>query len=775
MTENNNSLEKQNIPYWHTIVLWLGMLLLAFHACTHIVAAGDTWVALACGKHFYNHSVDTVEPFSFNSHRAGPTAQDIEIWPDWAKRLTKIVGIDTVKKLHPTGWINQNWGTHLIYYTVAKAFGSDGEYNYNMLIVWKFVVTFLALICVYKLGRVLGANRYLSAISAGFAMFVGRTFIDVRPAVFSNLLVPLFVLILALTVYRNIRYIWLIVPLTVFWCNVHGGYIYIFIMLAPFIGLNLLTSISNERFVSLGFKGTCHVIYASIAAFIVSIILNPFHLTNLTHTKIIMFSKHAESWKNVHEWHSAFEWDNRVGTGKPFLIMFIIAWVVLALWFIARFFKPTISGKLRRQVKKTKTEGFEWPKIDLAILAIVTLTVYMAVRSRRFIPLAAAVACPLIALYIQQAFEMITAGSRFKKNQQLIPAALPAMFVNLLIMALTVLIITLGTIWSMKFKLVYLDRWANDDKRTSIFMRMTASYMKPFEVCQFINDNKLSGHMFNHWTEGGAVSFGQIPNPETGHIPLKLFMDGRAQAAYDHKTYKLWAEIKRGGPTVTRAAMAGRELTSTDYVEIGKWINEKLKAYDVWVVLMPSTQVNDPRYNCFTRSLSSTKNWRIAYLDNSQYLYIDTNTAKGKELINKVINQQATYPNEFSKFLSIGYNLLFLRDEKASLMGFEYILKAFEIDPSEASMRLLRASVKRGHIRSRALSNREKFLADFTTNKNVYEKESGYLKKLMAARLAAGYLSAKYNRSNPEKSKPYIVFSENCAKEFKKLYEKAKW
>ena len=53
--------------------------------------------------------------------------------------------------------------------------------------------------------------------------------------------------------------------------------------------------------------------------------------------------------------------------------------------------------------------------------------------------------------------------------------------------------------------------------------------------------------------------------------------------------------------------------------------------------------------------------------------------------------------------------------------------------------------------------------------------ESGYLKKLMAARLAAGCLSAKYNRSNPEKSKPYIVFSANCAKEFKKLYEKAKW
>jgi len=798
MTENNNLLEKQNIPYWHTVVLWVGMLLLAFHACTHIVAAGDTWVALACGKHFYNHGIDTVEPFSFNSHKAGPTAETMKLhseelikstsgkkgpvvsikkwwagkaanyenWPDWLKSFSQ--------RVHPTGWINQNWGTHLIYYTLAKSFGSDGQYNYNMLIVWKFTVTFLALICVYKLGRVIGASRYLSAISAGFAMFVGRTFVDVRPAVFSNLLVPLFLLILALTVYRNIRYIWLLVPFTIFWCNVHGGYIYIFIMLVPFIGLNLLTSIPNHRFVSLGFKGTCHVIYASIATFILSIILNPFHLTNLTHTQIIMFSEHAASWKNVHEWHPAFEWSNRVGTGKPFLVMFIIAWVVLVFWFVARFFKPRIAGKLRRQVKKTKTEGFEWPKIDLAMLAIVALTVYMAVRSRRFIPIAAAVGCPLIALYIEQAFKMISAGSRFKKDQQLVPAVLPPMFVNIVVIALTVLVITLGTIWSMRFKLVYLDRWADDDKRTSIFMRMTASYMKPFEVCQFINDNKLSGHMFNHWTEGGAVSFGQNPDPETGHIPLKLFMDGRAQAAYDHKTYRLWASIKHGGPTVRRAAMAGRELTTADYVEIGKWIDQQLKPYDVWVVLMPSTQVYDPRYNIFTRGLSSTNNWRVAYLDNLQYLYVNTDTTKGKELINKVITQQAIYPDEFSKLLSTGYNLLFLNDDKASLLGFQYIVKALEIDPSETSMRLLIASLKRSHLRSKAYLQIEKFLADFIANKNTYVERSGYLKRLVAARLAANYLAARYKRPDPGKSRSYTALDAKYAEEFKKL-QRAKW
>ena len=56
---------------------WMAMIIFAFHASTHMVGAGDTWVAMACGRHFLNHGVDTVEPFSANSHRAGPTEEDI--------------------------------------------------------------------------------------------------------------------------------------------------------------------------------------------------------------------------------------------------------------------------------------------------------------------------------------------------------------------------------------------------------------------------------------------------------------------------------------------------------------------------------------------------------------------------------------------------------------------------------------------------------------------------------------------------------------------------
>ena len=168
MAELSESPKKYKYPLWQMAIFWAGIMVFTFHACSHMVAAGDTWVAMACGRHFSNHGVDTVEPFSANSHRPGPTEKELEKFPEWLR--------PAVKKFHPTGWINQNWGTHLMFYTLAKTFGSEGHYNYDMLIVWKFVVNILAVICIYYLGRLIGAEPFLAAVAAAFltAIFVTK-------------------------------------------------------------------------------------------------------------------------------------------------------------------------------------------------------------------------------------------------------------------------------------------------------------------------------------------------------------------------------------------------------------------------------------------------------------------------------------------------------------------------------------------------------------------------------------------------------------------------
>ena len=180
------------------ILAWLGMLIFACHACTRMVAAGDTWVAMACGRHFINHGVDTVEPFSANSHKPGPTAEEVEKWPEWAQWITDKVGLETVKKWHPTGWVNQNWLTHVIFYWLSTTLGSEEEPHYNALVYWKFAIYILIVICLFYTGVTLGVNPALSAVFACFAMFIGRSLFDVRPAGFSNLLVASFLFILVI-------------------------------------------------------------------------------------------------------------------------------------------------------------------------------------------------------------------------------------------------------------------------------------------------------------------------------------------------------------------------------------------------------------------------------------------------------------------------------------------------------------------------------------------------------------------------------------------------
>jgi hypothetical protein len=945
---------------WPMILGWLAMLIFALHASTHMVGAGDTWVAMACGRHFINHGVDTIEPFSANSHKAGPTKEEIETWPGWAQWIAGKVGMKAVKYWHPTGWVNQNWLTHVIFYwlTHLSPFADAKTFSFNTLVYWKFAIYIITVICVYYTGRLLGVNPALSAMFACFAMFAGRSFIDVRPAGFSNLLVAVFLLILVLATYRSILYIWLIVPLTVFWCNVHGGYIYAFIMLVPFVVLNLLTSISKGRFVSIGLKGVYHTIAAGFITFVAVIIFNPFHLTNLTHTFVISVSKHAEMWRSVNEWHPAFEWQNPVGTGFPFLVLLILSIGLTSFWFFSYFFKPKLlrapKDELEAQEKQFKflsaifgcvaaificwvtfisfsfvradatslllctafvcilllsiyksvhfiyltvplillAVGFadpgwlkvlskwfnepdwlqnipkgylgryiypfvtlpvyviihvfvslfsktlrfrlrdiafvvfaavvslllmilifnpfkfkmpllnavkqfwelhriwapeyeknlgitykhlfgvlyivnigsiviwlvlpylrklfglipdkisedsqivqyELPKIDLPLMVIAALTIYMAYRSRRFIPIAAIAACPIIAMFIDQMSRTISAVYNFYKHRSFSVSPMPYNLQIFFIFAATIAVIAFGTGWGLEFKRVYLDPWPTDPRFTSVFMRMTASNVKPFGACKFIRANKLKGKMFNYWTEGGFIAWGQEPDPNTGQTPLQLFIDGRAQAAYEPRAYQIWSAIMSGGPAVQSAMI--RKI-SPDYFKAGQWINEHLKRYDVWVVLMPlsdSEVYNGP----LIKGLERNPDWALVFYTNAEKLFVDVTTPQGKELFEGISNGKTVYPDEFPKDLVIAYNNL---GDTTKEQGLNFAIKAFNLCPSQVPMLIILSLAQYYAEMQPSVSDFCKsYFDEFVKNKSLYAKQDGYLYRIWAALLAGGYL-----------------------------------
>ncbi|MEN6309465.1 MAG: hypothetical protein ABFD91_17085 [Anaerohalosphaeraceae bacterium] len=769
MTEINQSTGTARFGLLACLIIWAGITVFGFYASTHMVAAGDTWVALACGRHHANHGVDVAEPFSFNSHKPGPTDEQLAGWPAWTHGL--------IRTIHPTGWINQNWLTHLTFYELVHLFGSEDNPNYNMLIVWKFALFIATAFVVYALGRVMRVTPLLAGIAACFAMIIGRSFFDIRPACWSNFFVPLYLLVLALAVYRNIRYIWLLIPVVAIWANFHGGYIYAYMMMVPFCGLHAVSLISRTRLRTIPFKHTLTIGYAAIASFIAMLVFNPYHLTNLTHTFEISVSKHAESWRSVNEWRPAFDFldktrqgaPNPVGNEEAFGVMCIILLIVLIPWVIGHLIRPHLITDKRIKPLDIEKQYANWPKIDLPMLAIALMTTYMAVQSRRFIAIAGPAVCPMIALLLQQAWQTITAASRYKQTSPIEPLAIPPACRRLSLGLYGAVCLGLGLFWGSAFYRIYLAPWPEDSVYNSIFMRMTASNVKPIDVCRFINDNQMTGRMFNYWTEGGAIAFGQKADPKTGEIPLKLFMDGRAQAAYNHDTFTLWQVIYGGTecPAVKNAFLARRAMTDTDYRAMAEWINQMLKPYDVWVVLVPMNQGNSD----FMKALSRSGNWKTAYYDNCQWMMVDTRHEKGETLISSIINGSAVFPNELSRNMTLTKLLPTVFNSNLSSTLEQSAAEAFRIRPCTVTLiELINAGMTTGNHKL-ILDQLTAYLTDFEANRAAYRKQDGYLERLRCAIITSDNLS----RNMPAKKQDYIKLANDYKAEGDTIIDRAMW
>jgi hypothetical protein len=338
---------------------------------------------------------------------------------------------------------------------------------------------------------------------------------------------------------------------------------------------------------------------------------------------------------------------------------------------------------------------------------------------------------------VYQIIQMLAVSRYFQKSGRL---ALPQMsfgLQSLLIAGAATVVIGLGTWWGLKFKNVYIDPWPTETKLTSAFIRMTASAAKPFEACRFITENKMRGNMFNYWTEGGFVAWGQTPDPD-GHTPLQLFMDGRAQAAYNYQAYMLWSEIMAGGSISQKVMARGRNYTPEDYIKIGEWLDVRLKQYKVWVVLMPANQFETP----FVKGLEHNANWRLVYLDDKQKLLVDISTQRGLDIFQGIEDGNTMYPEPSYRNIMISHNaLLFGNTQEQLEKGLKCVMSAFEENPSRTAVQLMQIYYDRyPQLRPTIDGYWKDYLADFHVNKKKYLDSNGYYFRAMGALMAMGHL-----------------------------------
>lgn len=347
----------------------------------------------------------------------------------------------------------------------------------------------------------------------------------------------------------------------------------------------------------------------------------------------------------------------------------------------------------------------------------------------------------------------------------------PSMPVNLqrfFILAAGVAVLSFSIWWTLKFKAVYLDPWHNDPKLTSVFVRMSASDAKPFCAAQFIKDNKLAGKMFNYWTEGGFIAWGQEPDPNTGRTPLQLFMDGRAQAAYAPEAYTVWSNIMFGGPFAQSAKLRNQEF---DYEKIGQWTDEQLKNHNVWVILMPAVQFG----STLVKGIERVPSWFLAFYNNKQKVFVDRTTPQGSKLFEDIVYDRAIYPDDACKYLVKAHNmLLFGEGEIAKKQGFDFAIRALQLDPSQATMLEILSFARIPPLALPAYNLCTNYVDDFIKNKDSLLKQDGYRNRIIAALTACIHLESVAKKQNNSKLAQFYTDKKNAYEDELKCISKEK-
>ncbi len=676
--------------------IWVGCILLIPAVALAIVErpteSGDLWIGFECGRYTTAGGWATQDP-----NRT------------WQMRLLDRFGLHLTfrdpfgaktraydpNSLVNCGWINQNWLSHVIAYRMRTAFGEDeaavarGE---TLIVLWKFVQVTLIGLLMYGTARILGAHPALSTGVVVCAFLIGQDFFDLRANNSSFLFASVMMLILALrrrSQSGTVVY-WMILVMAL-WANTHGGFVFALMAFSTACicdGLNAcLQSRWPKHFVPASRGKLLHLLLCTGLLFAVSAVVTPFGIRNLFHPLLIGMGTEAKIFRQIAEWRPI--WENRFAGMQPYLLLLfsfgaaLLTWLVVWIWL-----RPGAVGG--NQETARVPIRLEWPRLDLAQIGIVSLTALMAIKARRFIPLAGIVAFPVLAHLLRQIGYMIGWGRLNLARERLSEYRRCALALFAACLPVTASLLILGCNYA-RMKSLSRVLHDEDDQRRTVFERMVIPEKHPTGAAWFLSANRIKGVVFNHWIDGGFIAFQQTPDPNTGEPPCKVFIDGRSQAAYDISHYLYWrllnsapnpnyreeygqveAEAQRRGMNATDEAFL--ECLIAEYLEgpsngtdekerkekqqhAAHLLNLALSNPVVFDMILKREEITAALMSLKLRDdfrlYDGLPDWSSVYLDDRHVLFLRNDYPENGELLAKDPIELA-YPDDFSRKLSVG-------------------------------------------------------------------------------------------------------------------------
>lgn len=380
-------------------------------------------------------------------------------------------------------------------------------------------VTFAAL---YVTGWRASGSRLGAGISICVAAAVCHWFLDIRPNGFSLLFLAIVLLI------RDQSWApWLWAPLIALWANVHGG----FAFGIGVIGLCVLVQ-TVERSCEARKVVILPGPWLGVGACLVAWMVNPWGPDLLgLHLHALDIANPSRA--DLIEWQSTpFSLELRDFEGR----FWIMAILMLPGWFWAWRKQPELP-------------------------ALCAVTFAMAVTSRRFIPLFALTAAPLVAV-------SIGAAQRFLMKRVRLLAAPSAAFVA----CGASMIVALWLWQDVRLTPQLLERWTTSDRMP----RAAVRYLNALGPVRVLNDYAWGGYIMLH-------------------APMsRIFIDGRAEAVYDSEVYRDNRALRAVAPDFTKL----------------------LARYPADVALLPSGDA------LVRAMLQLPQPWRILYADASAVLLL---------------------------------------------------------------------------------------------------------------------------------------------------------
>ncbi len=632
---------KEMTPIWVLLICYVFIFAAAFHGSTKVIGGGDTWVAMACGRYYtegdwavrdknrtlqmklldsFGVHITHNDPFSLHSRGYDPDTHGEE------------------------GWINQNWLTHVIFYQCFKTFGGSA------IVVYKFLMSIFTVLFIFWAARTAGIHPIIAAATAATGILMSRSFIDLRPNVASILFAAAMMLIIHKWKKGQVGSIFWMLPLMILWSNIHGGFIYgivVFIILVSgHGGMLLLQKLFADRFEIITIKQWKYLIAGVFIVLIIPVLFSPFGLDNLLHPLLVTSGEDAKIWRSVAEWKSIFD-KQHFGNAEPYKIFLIVLSLIFILHLIFILFYKPKAGK-----KTENLHGLTVPKLDLAYLGIILFTVLISCKSSRFVYLSSVVSSLYMALMIDQLITiwLIRKGKKNIKSKELFLSKFFNVFGPIIVTA-GVLIIT-----AVSYRTVQADYFLKDNKdEKPLFYKMVAYSQTCEKAMTFVNANNISGVVFGEWTNGGYIPFAQKLND--GKPPLKVFIDGRAQAAYDIRHYKIYHEINRhikGLPKKKSAYLNhynNKKLPQnqkTGIIKQIKAIDRQIKQYMPRLLKHGISAVLLRLDPAILNGFALSDDWVIVYADHKNMLFLNSLVPLNKPVINKNFDN-LKFPDKDSK------------------------------------------------------------------------------------------------------------------------------